>query len=626
MSGICGGWQREGAISGLLAAVNNGFSFPSGQRYQQETDRNAGVGAAAQYEIQQAYRNDRILLACDAVLYNEDELRGLVDENEGDAGAPVAALLAVLYERFGSDFVARLRGDFSIVLWDIRQKQLLAAVDGFGVKRLVYYQDAGRLLIASRIDALLESGVISREVNPRAIARYLNFSVNLAPETIFQQVQRLLPGTMMLVSEGRVRIETYWDMRYGAVTDTNEDSLCRKLEAVVEKAVAAHCKNDSFDTLGAYLSGGTDSSTVTGMMTRTGRGTVRTFSIGFEEQPFNELGYAEIVAKRYQTDHHTYLLGPEECFKVLPDMVRAFDEPFGNSSAIPTYFCGRLAAQNGVKALLAGDGGDELFGGNEWYATDRIFQIYQDVPRALRKGLIEPVLDRLPVKNGIVARARSYVRRSNLPGLERLMSYHFLCAHDAATIFEGDFLRALGGYSVMEGPARYYQQAKAREHLDKVLYSDVKIVLGDSDLPKVTRMSELAGIQSRFPFLDRNVAEFSGCIPAGLKVKGFQKRYLFKRAFRNVLPEEIIKKKKHGFGIPVSIWLKSDARFRELSRDTLLSQRAFERGYFKRDFIEDLFRKHESDDSSYYGDTLWSFLALELWHRQAVDVLARAAV
>jgi len=151
-------------------------------------------------------------------------------------------------------------------------------------------------------------------------------------------------------------------------------------------------------------------------------------------------------------------------------------------------------------------------------------------------------------------------------------------------------------------------------------------VLGDSDLPKVTRMSELAGIQSRFPFLDRNVAEFSGCIPAGLKVKGFQKRYLFKRAFRNVLPEEIIKKKKHGFGIPVSTWLKSDARFRELSRDTLLSQRAFERGYFKRDFIEDLFRKHESDDSSYYGDTLWSFLALELWHRQAVDVLARAAV
>jgi asparagine synthase (glutamine-hydrolysing) len=206
------------------------------------------------------------------------------------------------------------------------------------------------------------------------------------------------------------------------------------------------------------------------------------------------------------------------------------------------------------------------------------------------------------------------------------MSYHFLCAHAAEEIFERDFLDALNGYAVLEIPARYYREAPAREHLDRLMYQDLKVVIGDSDLPKVTCMSELAGIRSRFPFLDRAVAEFSGRIPASLKVKGFDKRYLFKRAFRNLLPVEIIRKKKHGFGIPVSEWMRTDVKMRELARDTLLSQRAFERGYFRREFIRDLFSKYEADDSSYYGDTIWSFLALELWHRQFADVPVEAAV
>jgi len=367
------------------------------------------------------------------------------------------------------------------------------------------------------------------------------------------------------------------------------------------------------------LSGGTDSSTVTGMMSRTGRGPVRTFSIGFREQPFNELSYARITAGKFQTDHHEYLVGPEDCLEALPHMVRYFDEPFGNSSAIPTYFCARLAAQSGVEVLLAGDGGDELFAGNEWYATDKIFAVYQMIPSMLRKGLIEPTLNSLPFQNGLIGKARRYVWRSNLPEPERIYSHMFLSAHPPAGIFESDFLESLGEFSVLEIPCRYYSQAPARAHLDRLLYIDVKITLGDSDLPKVTRMSELAGVQARFPLLDRRVAEFSGHIPPELKVKGLQKRYLFKRAFRNLLPIQVIQKKKHGFGIPVAVWLKSDPQLREFARDILLSVRAFERGYFRKGAMEDLFQKHEADDSNYYGDILWIFLTLELWHRQFVD-------
>jgi asparagine synthase (glutamine-hydrolysing) len=355
------------------------------------------------------------------------------------------------------------------------------------------------------------------------------------------------------------------------------------------------------------------------MLTRHAQASVNAFSIGFEEQPFNELGYAEIAARRFGARHHTHLVGPRECFDALPDIVRYFDEPFGNSSAVPTYFCARLAAGAGIRTLLAGDGGDELFGGNERYAVDNVYELYHYIPKWVRKGLMEPVIAAFPIHGGPVARARSYIRRANILGVERMLSFQFLCTHSLSEVFDGDFLKALGPYSVVEVPSGHYSRAAARDHLDRLLYVDMKITLADNDLPKVTCMSELAGIRTRFPFLDRDVAEYSGSIPANLKVRRFNKRYLFKRAFRELLPEEIIRKKKHGFGIPVAIWLKTVPYMREFSRDVLFSARAVERGYFRRSFVEDLFRKHESDDSSYYGDTVWTLLMLELWHRQFVD-------
>jgi asparagine synthase (glutamine-hydrolysing) len=299
-------------------------------------------------------------------------------------------------------------------------------------------------------------------------------------------------------------------------------------------------------------------------------------------------------------------------------MARCFDEPFCNASAIATYFCARLAAQNGVTTLLAGDGGDELFGGNERYAIEQIFEAYRFIPAWLRSSVIEPLVS-LPIPMPLTRKARGYVRRAKLPGIERMLSFQFLRTHDASDIFEADFLRTLGDYSVIDIPSHHYAQARAGHHLDRLLYVDLKITLADNDLPKVTCMSDLAGVRTRFPFLDRLVAEFSGRIPARLKVRGLQKRYLFKRAFRTLLPAEIIQKKKHGFGVPVALWMKTDRGIRELAHDTLLSRRALERPYFRRPFIEEWFRKHEASDSADYGEALWTLLMLELWHRQVLD-------
>lgn len=618
MSGICAVWGRNGSEGApeILADVSAGLRLQAAERIEHLSDDGIGIGVSARFATQQIYQDPQVWIACDADLQNERELRELAGRREI---AGTADLLALLYERFGTRCVEKLRGSFSLVLWDRRERTLLAAVDGVGAKRLVYYRDSEVFLIASRIDAISRYERINREINPRAIANVLNFSANLAPETILAKVQRLAPGNLLRFTDGQIRLETYWDMHYAPDTRADEGQLSRELESVVERSVASNSQDYSAAGVGAFLSGGTDSSTVVGLMARMGNQPVKAFSIGFREESFNELEYAGIAAKRFGAEHHTYLVSPQDCLDALPGMIGSFDEPFGNSSAIPTYFCARLAAQHGVGVLLAGDGGDEIFAGNEWYATDKIFGAYQSVPSVMRKWLIEPVLAGIPLRNGLVAKARSYVRRSNLPGLERTLSYNFLCAHAPQQVFENDFLETLADYSVLDVPQRYYKQAPARDHLNRMLYSDVKIVLGDSDLPKVTNMSELAGVQVRFPFLERAVAEFSGRIPVNLKVKAFQKRYLFIRAFKELLPVEIREKKKHGFGIPVSTWLKSDRRMRELARDTLLSSRAFGRGYFQRPFIEDLFRKHEADETPYYGDILWTFLALELWHRHFVD-------
>ena len=336
--------------------------------------------------------------------------------------------------------------------------------------------------------------------------------------------------------------------------------------------------------------------------------------------------YARIVSGKFGTEHHEYLVRAQDCLEVLPGMIRHFDEPFGNSSAIPTYFCARLASQNGVSVLLAGDGGDELFGGNSRYRDEIIFELYQAVPRTLRKAFIEPVLRYLPLRQELFVKARKYVSRSNLPNPQRYYSYNLLGAFSPAEVFESDFLASLENYSVLDIPSAYYRQAPAHNHLNRLLYLDVKITLGDNDLCKVTRMSEMAGIKARFPLLDLPVAEFSGTIPASLKVKKLENRYLFKQAFRNLLPAEVIQKTKHGFGIPVAHWLKSDPRLRELSRDVLLGRRTFERGYVRRTFVERLFRSNESEETSYYGDMLWSLLTLELWHRQFVDQTAQVVV
>src|ERR1017187_7741585 len=409
MSGICAVWHKRDTarVALTLGGLTGGLSVSGLEKAQTEIDGDFGLGLSARWGKQQVYRDTQLLVACDADLRHEDELwRHCAERRPASTANGTAALIAGLYERFGCDCVEKLRGGFSLILWDHKKRNLLAAIDGFAINRLVYYEDPTVLLVSTRIDALVRSGRIPVEVNPRAIANVLNFTGNLAPETVLAKVTRLLPGTLLLASEAQTKVKPYWDMRYGLVDGTSEGRLSEELESMVERSVADHCEGDPSPSVGAFLSGGTDSSTVVGMMDRAGRRPVEAFSIGFKEQRFNELEYAVIAARKFGAKHHTYLVSPQDCFEALPAMMRAFDEPFANSSAIPTYFCAKLAADNGTQVLLAGDGGDELFGGNERYHTDKVFGVYHSVPRFLRKGLIEPGLSVLPGGIPVVEKGR----------------------------------------------------------------------------------------------------------------------------------------------------------------------------------------------------------------------------
>jgi asparagine synthase (glutamine-hydrolysing) len=416
--------------------------------------------------------------------------------------------------------------------------------------------------------------------------------------------------------DGRTTLHRYWDVTY------SERSLGRMAAARAVYGQTAEAVRQTLTGLdtkqtGAFLSGGTDSSVVVGLMSRLTDERVQAFSIGFQEAQYNELEYAELAARHFDAAHYTRIVTADEALQFLPDIVSAYDEPFGNNSALPAYLCARHAREAGVRMLLAGDGGDEIFGGNERYRRESILARYHLIPRALRLGLIEPVVRRFPAEApGLPGKARRYVERASLPNPDRFYSSEFFVSQNRQWLLHPDF-QAL---TTPDWPLRvargHYEAARSTGELNRLLHVDLKITLADNDLFKVARTAEAAGLGVRFPLLDHPLVEFMATLPAWHKVRGGEKRYIFKQAFRQLLPREILAKVKHGFGLPTSDWLKRHPGFRELGRDTLLSRRSLERGYFAPGAVEELFRLHEADHTPFYGDRLWTLLMLELWHER----------
>jgi asparagine synthase (glutamine-hydrolysing) len=545
----------------------------------------------------------------DLDLTNGDELQGLT------GGAALSRGLRRLYAMHSTDFVTRLRGAFAIALWDPARRRLVLAADRFGFRRLYYTVTDDGIAFGSRVRSPLAlSG--SPAIDPEAIYAYLNFGTVPAPQSAYRDVKRLAPAQILVWEDGRATLHRYWDVAYSE-RGYRQPAAARAMYRQTEDAVKQSLSGLEPKQTGAFLSGGTDSSTVVGLMSRLTGERVQAFSIGFQEARYNELEYAELAARHFDAAHYTKIVTADEALQCLPDLVSAYDEPFGNNSALAAYLCARLARETGVRVLLAGDGGDEIFGGNERYRRDRILARYHLIPGWLRHGLVEPMVRRFPAETlDLRGKARRYVERASLPNPERFYSSEFFVRQNRPWLLHPDFQAVTTPDRPLEIARGHFEAAAAKAELNRLLYVDLKITLADNDLFKVVRTAEAAGIGVRFPLLDHPLVELMATLPASYKVRGSEKRFVFKQAFRDLLPRETLAKVKHGFGLPTSEWLKRHRGFRELGRDVLLSSRSLQRGYFAPGAVEKLFRLHEADRTPFYGDVLWTMLMLELWHQR----------
>lgn len=563
----------------------------------------------------QVFEDERLRVAVDSSLCNARQLAQELALAPGDE----ARLIGALYLRHGLDFLTRLQGVFALALFDKQSGRLLVATDPYGIKPVVYAEGPGGVAFAPRLKALLAVPAFAApELDAEALVEYFNHSAIPTPKTIFRGLRKLAPGHYLLIEPGAdaARVQAYYDIDY-AKADSDPIDYLEQVPRMIEQSTRTQLDYELAQgrKVGCFLSGGTDSSTLVGMVKKLA-GRVQTFSIGFDEPGYNELGYARIAARHFGAESHEYIVTPEDVLSAITAVGEAYDEPFGNSSVVPAYFCARLAREHGIDTLFAGDGGDEIFGGNERYAGDKVFARYRQVPALLRKGLLEPLLAAAPAVHPVIDKGKKYVRRANIPLPDRFYSYNPVMALGMTNIFAPELLRTLNGYDPVAWARRLFDGARAADDLDRLLYLDMKFTITDNDVPKVSAMAAKAGVRVAYPLLDRPLVDFAAAMPVDLKVKGTYLRYAFKKSLSGFLPQEIIDKKKHGFGLPIGVWARSHPQVSAFVRDTLLGSGCGIRGYFRDGFIEEIFQAHQQSGAAYYGDILWQLIILELWRRK----------
>lgn len=523
-----------------------------------------------------------------------------------------AAAAAHAYRRHGQTFLQHLAGHFAVSILDKKERVTLLAIDRIGVFPMCYAVTGDGLVFGSSADALRAHPAITGRVSPQALYDFLYFHMIPSPGTIYADVRKLEPAQMLVYRHGRVQLDYYWTPNFIDGGRASFPELQNEFLTIVRESVR---RCEPSETTGAFLSGGTDSSTVSGMLAGL-RPRSKTYSIGFSQQGYDEIGYARIAATHFKTDQHEYYVTANDVADAFTQVAAAYDEPFGNSSAIPTLFCARLAAGDGTRVMLAGDGGDELFGGNARYAKQKIFHFYHSIPGPLRAAVLEPLFVGLPAAKWIppLRKVRSYIEQARQPMPDRMESYNFLHRDDPNRIFTSAFQAQFRREHPLELLRDVYRRAHTDSLLNHMLYLDWKITLADNDLRKVNRMCALGGVEVRYPMLDDELLEFSARVPPDMKLKGLKLRWFFKKSLENFLPREIIHKSKHGFGLPFGEWLKESPRLQDAVYSSLGDFKT--RQLVKPEFIDGLIASHRGGHASYYGTMIWVLAMLEQWLRE----------
>ena len=509
------------------------------------------------------------------------------------------------YGRYGSAAPNHVAGDYAVA-FRTSTGGVFMAIDKFAVRSLCYRQAEGQLQFAERADQV--SGGAA-EIDPQAIFDYFYFHTIPSPRTIFKEIYRLPPAHYALFDNGKLTVAPYWVPTFTESNQASFDDLRAEFKALLNQAVARQLDGGK---AGCFLSGGTDSSTVAGMIGQVLGKPAATYSIGFEAEGYDEMAYARIAAKQFNTEHHEYYFTPQDLLRSVPEVAASYDQPFGNSSALPAYYCAKMAKEDGVTRILAGDGGDELFGGNARYAKQRIFNAYRHIPGIFRGAAIEPILGidackKLP----LVRKAASYVEQASVPMPDRLQMYNLITRLGLPRVFTPGFL---GGIDLLE-PLSMHRQAwnaaKTQNLTNRELAFDWRFTLAENDLPKVCGTIKLAGLDVGFPMLDYELLEFSLKLPTEYKLKGLKLRWFFKEALRGFLPDEILTKKKQGFGLPFGVWTTRHPDLRAFSEASVRG--LVDRGILNAAFVDDLFARHLPEHPGYYGEMIWISMMLEQW-------------
>ena len=514
------------------------------------------------------------------------------------------------YQKEGESSLLALLGKGSLVMADRHKQKLILATDPIGQTNLYYAETKQGLVFGSTADSVIEHPEVSSEISLQSIYDYVYFHHCPSPNTIYKQVKKLEGGQILVYQAGKISIRQYWLPEFSeqpvSLEQFGQDLRHRINDAVKELS-------GSVEETGAFLSGGLDSSTVAGALSKVFPGEAKTFSIGFPVEGYDEIEYARVAVKHFKTKAHEYYVTPEDTFAAIPRMAAFYDEPLGNISALAAYYCAKMAKENGIKVLLAGDAGDELFAGNERYAKQLLFNKYYQLP-GLARNTLKAGLYNAPeifLKNKIIFKAKRYVEQAEVPLPDRMQDYNFLNRHPADEIFAESFLKEINIDLPLQSLRDCYNRPEQASPLNRMLYMDWKTTLHDHDLVKVNKMCEMAGMEVQYPLLHQSIVDLSCKIPSADKLKGQQLRWFYKKAMQDFLPESIINKSKHGFSLPFGIWLKDHQPLKELAYDSINSLK--KRGYFRADFLGHVIKMHQSVHAAYYGELIWTLMMLELW-------------
>ena len=509
------------------------------------------------------------------------------------------------FRKFGTKAPEMVTGDFAVGLRDDDGRVFLA-VDRFAIRTLCYRQIGDELHFAERADQLADS---TTEIDLQAVFDYFYFHIIPSPRTIFKNVFRVPPAHCVLFEKGQLTVTPYWTAKFDERCPSDFNSLRNDFRNLLKKSVA-----DQLDggKPGCFLSGGTDSSTVAGMVEQACGQRASTYSIGFEAEGYDEMAFARIAARHFGTDHHEYYVTPDDIVRSIPLVAQYYDQPFGNSSALPAYYCARMAKDDGVTRILAGDGGDELFGGNARYAKQRVFGFYDHVPAPLRSGFLEPLLLGTPLGRLPLARkGASYIRQAKVPLPERGQTYNLLYRLGVEQVFNPEFLSQIDQTSPDIQQRTVWQEAIAESQTNRELAFDWRYTLAECDLPKVVGTTQLAGLAVGFPMLDQRLVDFSRKLPPSYKLKGLKLRWFFKEALRGFLPDEILVKKKQGFGLPFGVWTAKHPALKSLAENSVRG--LVDRRILQSRFVDALFKDYLYEHPGYYGEMIWISTMLEQW-------------